>query len=457
MSSLYVGLSGGNVGIGTRSATLAKTHISHTGTGDIFRVDDEASETTPFVINQDGNVGIGTTTTIGQVNIWGSGQTAQSTFNTASSLGGTIIIRDSGNQPFNGGAIIFGANQGNFAAIKSQITDGNNNTIGYLSFYTRTNSTDATLSQKIIITNDGKVGIGTTNPLSHLDVRSSASQQVALFQSTYTLNGNTSSFLRINNINATGSMLVGVDGIGFAAFETGASLIGSWTNNSLIFATNASEKVRILSNGNMGINITNPLDRLHVDGYIRCRALADTNGTGGFLVTRNASTTSTNLFSANWTGSTLQFFIDTTHVKTFVINHPNPSKKDSQYLTHACLEGPESSVYYRGRGVTNNGVAKVYLPDYFIHLVDESTATVQLTPIMNEPTKVIQSMNMMTTTVSNGHFYVYTSITTNQEFFWLVIAERKDISKLKVEVDKKDYILKGDGPYTYLERRTAIL
>jgi hypothetical protein len=53
----------GNVGVGITNP-LARLHILHptASTGDIFRVDDQnAPDTTPFVIKQDGNVGIGLT------------------------------------------------------------------------------------------------------------------------------------------------------------------------------------------------------------------------------------------------------------------------------------------------------------------------------------------------------------------------------------------------------------
>jgi len=53
--------SGGQIGIGT-TVPSAKTHILQTTTADAFRVDDEASDITPFIIDKDGNVGIGTTT-----------------------------------------------------------------------------------------------------------------------------------------------------------------------------------------------------------------------------------------------------------------------------------------------------------------------------------------------------------------------------------------------------------
>lgn len=49
----------GDVGIG-KATPLAKVHIEHTGTADAFRVDDEAADTSPFIVTSDGEVGIGT-------------------------------------------------------------------------------------------------------------------------------------------------------------------------------------------------------------------------------------------------------------------------------------------------------------------------------------------------------------------------------------------------------------
>ncbi len=50
----------GNVGIGTVSP-VAKAHVTQTAAADAFRVGDVAGDTTPFIIDQNGNVGIGTT------------------------------------------------------------------------------------------------------------------------------------------------------------------------------------------------------------------------------------------------------------------------------------------------------------------------------------------------------------------------------------------------------------
>ena len=51
-------LSSGNIGIGT-TTPLAKLSVTNTGSGRSFLVEDQANDTTPFVIDANGNVGIG--------------------------------------------------------------------------------------------------------------------------------------------------------------------------------------------------------------------------------------------------------------------------------------------------------------------------------------------------------------------------------------------------------------
>lgn len=54
---------------------------------------------------------------------------------------------------------------------------------------------------------------------------------------------------------------------------------------------------------------------------------------------------------------------------------PHPTKPDHR-LVHACLEGPEIGVYYRGRLINDN---TIILPEYWKGLVDPESITVQLT------------------------------------------------------------------------------
>lgn len=60
----------GDVGIGTTNPT-AKTHIVQTAAAYAFRVDDMAGDTTPFVIDEDGRVGVGTTDIYDAVDVYG--------------------------------------------------------------------------------------------------------------------------------------------------------------------------------------------------------------------------------------------------------------------------------------------------------------------------------------------------------------------------------------------------
>ena len=102
--------------------------------------------------------------------------------------------------------------------------------------------------------------------------------------------------------------------------------------------------------------------------------------------------------------------------KSFVIDHPT---KEKHKLRYACLEGPENSVYVRGK--TSDSV--IELPDYWIGLVHEDSITVNVTPIGNHKVWVESINNNSVTIGSDG-----------SEYFYTVFAERKDVDKLEVEV-----------------------
>jgi hypothetical protein len=121
-----------------------------------------------------------------------------------------------------------------------------------------------------------------------------------------------------------------------------------------------------------------------------------------------------------------------THVaKTFVIQHPT---QDDKYLVHACLEGPEVGVYYRGKGeIVNNKEVTIQLPDYVKRLANDFT--IQITPIYSGE-KIEQ---LYTSEVFNNSFTVYGE---NAKFYWLVHGKR---SNIEIEPLKSETILKGTG------------
>jgi hypothetical protein len=75
-----------------------------------------------------------------------------------------------------------------------------------------------------------------------------------------------------------------------------------------------------------------------------------------------------------------------TSKKTFDIKHPN---RPGYRLRHACVEGPEASVYIRGR-LNNNNI--IQLPDYWNGLIDPETITVNLTQIGHSQDLIVEKI-----------------------------------------------------------------
>ena len=128
--------------------------------------------------------------------------------------------------------------------------------------------------------------------------------------------------------------------------------------------------------------------------------------------------------------------------KTFVIQHP---EYESKYLVHACLEGPEAGVYYRGEGctITKNNIhyTTITLPSYVSKLATE--LNVITTPVLTNIENEIPIL--ATTSIYMNTFKVVSNKPT--KFNWLVMGKRKSI---QVEVEKSEVVLKGDGPYKYI-------
>ena len=121
--------------------------------------------------------------------------------------------------------------------------------------------------------------------------------------------------------------------------------------------------------------------------------------------------------------------------KTFVIDHPLDTDK---YLVHACLEGPEAGIYYRGRScISNNSSSEIVLPAYVSAIGYDFT--VQVTPIFNG---TLRTLNV--SRVTNGKFTVYGE---DGELDWHVYGTR---SKIVVEPLKAYVTVEGTGPYRWI-------
>jgi hypothetical protein len=158
-----------------------------------------------------------------------------------------------------------------------------------------------------------------------------------------------------------------------------------------------------------------------------------TDTSGFFVRSLDISAGSNNYLVYNPTTGRISYNVTST--KSFVIDHPLNNEK---YLVHACLEGPEAGVYYRGKSeITNNEFVDITLPDY-THNFEK--LSVQLTPIQkyNELSSEFTELNQ------NNKIRVYGN---NGKFFWTVFLKRYDII---TEPLKNSVQVHGDGPYKFI-------
>lgn len=120
-------------------------------------------------------------------------------------------------------------------------------------------------------------------------------------------------------------------------------------------------------------------------------------------------------------------FLFASKSKNFVIDHP--SYPENKYLIYACLEGPENGVYYRGR---LTGKSVIDLPEVWRNLVHQETITVQLQPIGTHQNIIVRS-------ISNNKIKLQSNTTIPIDCYYHVWAERRDIEKLKTEVNKNEF------------------
>lgn len=200
-----------------------------------------ASPSEKMRITPAGRVGIGTISPGAGLHISTTGQTT-SALDTSSNL--NLLVSDTGTSAGNGGSIVFGFNTGagKFAAIKGQVITGAGNSIGDLAFSTRNATGDSTLTERLRITYDGKVGIGTnaTSPNQQLHVRTD--------QAAYT-------WTRIDNQSSSASAYAGLQ-LGAFGNTWGLAIGSSAANsNSLTFVLDAggtnSEKMRLDTSGRL--------------------------------------------------------------------------------------------------------------------------------------------------------------------------------------------------------------
>jgi hypothetical protein len=134
--------------------------------------------------------------------------------------------------------------------------------------------------------------------------------------------------------------------------------------------------------------------------------------------------------------ATSQIYLSTGS-KSFVIDHPHDP---TQYLIHACLEGPEVGVYYRGKGTVSNGKSvRIELPEYVQYIAHNFT--IEITTIYDA--RRDEQISYCVSPVKNNAFIVHGE---NGSFYWTVFGERQLLQTTIPKITP----LGGEGPYKYI-------
>jgi len=228
--------------------TLQVESINSSSTG----LDLQTLGSSRLFINSSGNVGIGTTSPSGKLYVAGSNTTS---FGDRASA--TLVLNSASGVDANRvNSILFGgelSDTNSAAGIAFKYTDSSGKGNGAILFATRSVTTDTAPTERLRIDSSGNVGIGTTSPVSVLDISkaSDTSERAIKVQ-------NSSSDLYIGTEGASGNR--------FSGSSTNNVFFGTTSAAGIEFATNNTVRAKIDSSGNVGIGVAGPATKLHVQG-----------------------------------------------------------------------------------------------------------------------------------------------------------------------------------------------
>lgn len=279
----------GNVGIGTGSpgAKLAVhaeggsttadfynattgpnvSHIHYGPKGDWFIRSGASDGNVNIQDGTTGNVGIGTNTPSAKLHVQGATHINGPAIANGGASGGTLSLANNGNPS----TLLLDAN-------KIQVVN-----------YGFTFPTSATPNPLRLNPFGGNVGIGTSNPQSTLNVSTTGENAVRIDGANpYVLfrhvndGGSEYGFIRTWTINP-------FNPAGYHGLELGVPPASAGQSaKHLMFSTNYNLRMVVLDNGNVGIGINNPAQKLAVNGTIRARELiVETSGWPDYVFGRN--------------------------------------------------------------------------------------------------------------------------------------------------------------------------
>lgn len=400
----------GNLILASRTNGTGRDIVFYTGTTLANRM----------VIDRTGNVGIGTTTPSIRLQVSGSAV-----------IDGTLNIYDSGSNNF-------------------PLSIGYNNRAA--SQYIRVNSTAST---------ERGIAFSTAGNLRWIAYANSSTESTGDAGSNFAISAYNDAGTVIDTpfsiVRAASGVITLNRNVRILTGSSGAPVISPTTDtntgiyfpapDNIAFVEGGSEAMRIDSSANVGIGTTSPVNKLQIQGNVSASSYTSSiNNAVGFFGTSSwaASASVASGFSgtanrvlynnaSNVTTTSANLTFDGTNLtvggqlnaatKSFLINHrTKPGKK----LVYGVAEGPEHSVFVRGR---LTGTNTIVLPNEWEWLVDLESITVQLTAIGKPQKLFVKSIDRLYITVENGGFF-----SGPIDCYYFIQATRKDVDPLQTVV-----------------------
>ena len=122
--------------------------------------------------------------------------------------------------------------------------------------------------------------------------------------------------------------------------------------------------------------------------------------------------------------------------KLFDMNHPSTK---GMRLAHACIEGPEVSVFYRGRCRNSK---EIVFPSYWKDLVHINSISVQLQPVGAHQDIIVKRWD-------DKKVYLQSKGGMPIDCFYHIYAERKDVKPLVVEYTGETWKDRPEADHDY--------